>query len=141
MKKLFVIPAIVCTALGGVAFAADAPKSSAPPEKIICLQRNQIDGWGARDNHSLVVNDIYGKKYLLTLSGWCQDFDVSMGISFHSVIGNPAMCLARGDYVVPHGGAALPSPGTRCMITGIERYTPEMEKAYHEAKEAARTAR
>jgi hypothetical protein len=104
-----------------------------------CLQMNMIDGWGAHDAHSVVVNDRYGKKYLLTLDGWCQDVDFAFGLSVHSFGGNDLSCVSRGDWVVPHGGAAMPAPGARCYISKIEPYTLEMEKAYREAK-AAKTA-
>jgi hypothetical protein len=125
--------AIIVTALLLTASAASA--------RDVCVERQNIDGWGARDAHSLVVNDRFGKKYLLTVAGWCQDFDFSFGISFHGFGGNEFTCLERGDTIVPHGGGAMGLRGARCSITGIEAYTPQMEKAYREAKEAARAAK
>lgn len=141
--KLFTIASAVLL-VAGVASAQDpdaapAKAKAAKPTQNICLQRDRIDGWGSRDKNTIVVNDTFGKKYLLSVAGWCQDLDFSMGLSFHSPGGAAFTCLDRGDYVVPHGGGALPAPGARCMITKIEVYTPEMEKAYHDAKEAAKS--
>ncbi|MGB8603340.1 MAG: DUF6491 family protein [Rhizomicrobium sp.] len=138
--KLFVIASALLLVAGVAAAkdpdAAPAKDNAAKPAKNICLQKDRIDGWGARDEHTIVVNDVFGKKYLLSVAGWCQDLDFSLGLSFHSAGGGGFTCLDRGDYVVPHGGGTIPSPGARCMITKIEAYTPEMEKAYHEAKAA-----
>lgn len=105
-----------------------------------CLQRSMIGGWGARDSHTLVVDDNFGKKYLLTVAGWCQDLEFGMGLSIHSTFGNAASCISRGDWVVPHGGGVIPARGARCTITKIELYTKEMEKAYRDAKAAKKAA-
>ena len=107
----------------------------------VCLQRDRISGWGSRDSHTLVVNEMFGKKYLLTVAGWCPDLDFSMGISFRSPGGGHFSCLERGDYIVPHGPGVMPANGARCMITQIESYTPEMEKAYKDAKNAKEAAK
>lgn len=124
MKLLYAVAALLIGA--GPAWSSGA-----------CLMRDQIDGWGARDAHTLVVNDRFGKKYLLTVTGWCQDIEYGFGMSFRGPIGSTShTCLERGDTVVPHGGGASPALGARCTITGIEPYTPEMEKAYRDAKAA-----
>jgi hypothetical protein len=107
----------------------------------VCLRMFDVDGWGSRDAHTLVVNDKWGKKYLLTVAGWCQDLDFSMGISIHSFGGNDMTCIDRGDWIALHGPGVMHSPGARCTITKIEPYTPEMEKAYKDGKEAARAAK
>ena len=106
--------------------------------KDVCLERHNIDGWGSRDGHSLVVNDRFGKKYLLTVVGWCNDLDFSLGVSFPSRFGNAFTCLERGDRVVAHDAGERPSMPTSCTIAKIEAYTPEMEKAYRAAKDAAK---
>jgi hypothetical protein len=122
---------VFAAAAAALLLTAGAASASEP-----CLQRDHIDGWGARDAHSLIVNDRFGKKYLLSVSGWCQDLDFSLGLGIHSFGGNGMSCLSRGDWIVPHGGATPPMRGTRCTITKIEAYTPEMEKADREAKAA-----
>ncbi len=122
----------VVAAAAAALFLTVGAASAAEP----CLHRNQIDGWGARDAHSLIVNDRFGKKYLLSVAGWCQDLDFSLGLSIHSPIGNGMSCLSRGDWVVGHGGVTPSMRGARCTIVKIEAYTPEMEKADKEAKAA-----
>jgi hypothetical protein len=47
-------------------------------------------------------------------------------------------CVERGDKIVMRGGGAMSGPSA-CWITKIERYTPDMEKAYHAALEAKKT--
>lgn len=116
--------------------AAPVEKSTAQPN--ICLDRSRIDGWAARDAHSLVVSDIFRKKFLVTVNGWCQDIDFSFGIRFVSPAGAAFTCLDRGDYVVPHGGGVIPVRGARCYITKIEAYTPQMEAAYRDAQAKAK---
>lgn len=129
MKTLLFTAIVAAVGIAGAAVAKEP-----------CLQRDMIDGWGARDSHTLVVSDRFRKKYLLTVNGWCQDIDFSLGISFHGH-GNSMSCLARGDRIVPHGGGVVRSPGARCIITKIEYYTPEMEAAYKKAKEAKKAAK
>lgn len=130
--KTFVLAASVAAAIAatGASFAGEP-----------CLQRNLIYGWGARDANHVVVDDKFGKKYLLTLSGWCQDVEWGLGLSVHSFGGNELACVSRGDWVVPHGGGVTPAPGARCMISKIELYTPEMEAAYKAQKAAAKKAK
>lgn len=126
--------AIAFAALAVPACAGDSAPE-APAKQNVCLQRHRIDGWASRDAHTLVVSDIFRKKFLLTVNGWCQDLDFSMGLSFHTPGGGDYTCLDRGDYVVPHGGGVMPARGARCYITKIEAYTPQMEAAYREAKD------
>jgi len=48
--------------------------------------------------------------------------------------------VERGDKIVMRGGGAMSGPSA-CWITKIERYTPDMEKAYQAALEAKKPAR
>lgn len=125
MKIVPIIAALLLTA-AVPAFASD-----------VCIQNDKIDGWAARDAHSLVVSDVFRKKYLLSVAGWCQDLDFSLGISLGSRFGSGSTCLERGDHVVARG-PGVTTPHAICTITKIELYTPEMEKAYKDALEAKR---
>jgi hypothetical protein len=100
--------------------------------------RDRIDGWGARDAHSLIVSDVFRHKYLVSVVGWCQDLDFSWGIAIRSPGGFADTCLDRGDSIVMRGPGTLPMHGARCTVTKIEPYTPEMQKADHDALEAKR---
>lgn len=111
--------------------------SAKKPSAMICVQHHDIDGWGMRHDGKMVVSTRFGKKYLLSLSGWCNDFDFSFGAAFQSPGHIPGMCLDTGDYVVPVGNDMTP-PGARCYITKIERYTPEMQAEYKKARAAAK---
>ncbi|MDE2181724.1 MAG: hypothetical protein KGJ78_01745 [Alphaproteobacteria bacterium] len=126
MKTKFLTAALLLAAMAAPAFAANQT----------CLQRNQIDGWGARDDHSMIVNDIFGKKYLLTLAGLCSDINFSMGVGIRSLgPTNGTSCVDRGDHIVMRGVGVMPHNDT-CWIQKIEPYTPAMEKADKAAREA-----
>jgi hypothetical protein len=99
-----------------------------------CLMHSYIDGWGTRGDHELVVNDRFGRKYLLTLAGYCADLDYSMAVGIRA-LGGGDFCVERGDRIVMRGGGAM-GHNDSCWVTKIERYTPEMEKAYKAALEA-----
>lgn len=137
MKMHCTLTALAMTA---VTMAAPGIAANPAPAKTVCLQRHDIDGWGARDDHSIVVNDRFGKKYLLSLAGLCRDFDFSLGVTFPSRTGNGMTCLERGDRVAAHMLGEPPHGPASCWIAKIEAYTPEMEKAYREAKAHTRDA-
>jgi len=101
-----------------------------------CLLNRDVDGWGTRDAHTLIVNDRFAHKYLVSVAGWCQDLDFSMGISIRSWGGGDS-CVDRGDHIIVHGADTMDRHAL-CTITKIERYTPEMEKAYKLSLEAKR---
>ena len=123
MKITIIAAGLLIVASAVPALASDA-----------CLLNRDVDGWGTRDAHTLVVNDRFARKYLVSVAGWCQDLDFSMGISIRS-FGGGSSCVDRGDRIVMHGAGAMDRHGL-CTITKIERYTPEMEKAYKDALEA-----
>jgi hypothetical protein len=114
--------------------AAAAPAAAADDA---CLMQRYVDGWGTHGDHSVVVNDRFNRKYLLTLAGYCVDLDFSMALGIRSLGGGDS-CVERGDKIVMRGGGAMSGPSA-CWITKIERYTPDMEKAYHAALEAKKT--
>jgi hypothetical protein len=111
--------------------AAAAPASAADDA---CLMHRYIDGWGAHGDHAMIVNDKFGRKYLLSLAGYCEDLDFSMAVGIRPPGGMTGFCVERGDRIIMRGG--FTSHGSICWVTKVERYTPEMEKAYKEALEA-----
>ncbi|MGA7674315.1 MAG: DUF6491 family protein [Rhizomicrobium sp.] len=118
---------------GTLLVAAAAPAFAAPAADNTCLMRQYVDGWGTRGDHTLVINDRFGRKYLASLAGYCVDLDFAMSVGIRSP-GGGNYCVDRGDRIVMRGGGAM--GGDSCWITKIERYTPDMEKAYHAALEA-----
>jgi hypothetical protein len=106
-----------------------------------CLRMDLIDGWGTHDAHAVVINDRFGRRYLVSVTGWCRDIEYGFGLSVHNFGDMPMSCVERGDWVVSHGGGVDHVPGVRCFITKVEPYTPEMEKAFREQKDAARKAK
>jgi hypothetical protein len=112
--------------------AASMPASAADNS---CLMHSYVDGWGSHGDHAMIVNDRFGRKFLLTLAGYCADLDYSMAVGIRSPGGGGFSCVERGDRIVMRGGGAMGGPSA-CWVTKIERYTPEMEKAYKAALEA-----
>ncbi len=113
-------------ALAALLLAATAAPASAADD--MCLMHSYVDGWGSHSDHAMIVNDKFGRKYLITLAGYCADLDFSMAVGIRSLGGNADSCVERGDRIVMRGGGVT-GPDA-CWITKIERYTPEMEKAY-----------
>jgi hypothetical protein len=101
----------------------------------VCLMRHDVDRWSTRDNQSMVVDDRYGRKYLLSLTGMCSDLNFSFDMAIHPPTGMGDVCVDRGDRIVMRGGGALPHNDS-CWITKVERYTPEMQAAYKAELEA-----
>ena len=116
--------------------AAAAPASAADDA---CLLHRYVEGWGAHGDHAMIVSDKFGRKYLLSLSGLCSDLDYSLGVGIRSPVGDDEnSCVERGDKIVMRGGGVIPGPSV-CWVTKVERYTPDMEKAYQAALEAKKT--
>lgn len=122
--------------LASPAFAADDSAPPATPAKTsVCLQHSDVDGWGARDKKSMIVNDRFGRKYLVTLNGICDDVDFAFGAGFRPPGGVPSwgMCVDRGDRVVLRGGGAMPHNDT-CWVNKVVPYTKDMEAADKQAR-------
>jgi hypothetical protein len=117
--------------LAALLLATAAPALAA--DNDVCLYRRDIDGWGSRDAHSMIVNDRFGRKFLVTLSGICSDLDYSLGAGFRP-LGAGGPCLERGDHVVMRGAGAM-DHGV-CWVNKILRFTPEMAKADKDARAA-----
>jgi len=125
MKTTIIAAALLVAASVAPALASDA-----------CLMKHDVEGWGMRKDHTLVVNDRFGHKYLLSVAGMCNDLNFSMGLGIRSPGGNFGdFCVDRGDRIVL-GGPGVIDHHPVCMITKVERYTPDMEKAYKAAREA-----
>lgn len=131
MKTILISAALLVSA------AAPAwAETSAPEGDNACLMHSYIDGWGAHGNHAMIVNDKFGRKYLLSLAGLCNDLDFAMGVGIRPLGGMGGdFCVERGDRIVMRGGGVLPGPSA-CWVTKVERYTPDMEKAYRASLEA-----
>jgi hypothetical protein len=127
MKTVFLAAALILAASVTPARAADNA----------CLMHSYIDGWGAHGDHAMIVNDKFGRKYLLSLAGYCADLDFSMAVGIRAFGGANFGCVERGDRIVMRGGGAF-GHNDSCWITKIEHYTPEMEKAYKAELEAKR---
>jgi hypothetical protein len=127
MKTVLFAAALILAAAATPAFAADD----------VCLMHRDVDGWGSHGDHAMIVNDRFGRKYLVSLAGLCSDLNFSFGVGIRSPAGMTFGCVERGDRIVMRGGGAMGNNDS-CWITKIERYTPEMEKAYKAALEAKR---
>lgn len=131
MKTLLFSAALLLTA----AVPACA-ETTAPATDNACLMHHDIDGWGAHGDHAMIVNDRFGRKYLVSLAGLCNDLDFAMGVGLRSPGGMGGdFCVEKGDKVVMRGGGVMPGPSA-CWVTKVERYTPDMEKAYRASLEA-----
>jgi Family of unknown function (DUF6491) len=127
MKIKLILAAMALAAIAAPAYASDN----------VCLRHYDVDGWGARDNHSMVVNDRFGRKYLISLSGICNDLPFSFGVGFRPFGGfaNMGTCVERGDRVVMRGGGATRLSSQTCWVTKVQPYTKEMEQADRLAKQ------
>jgi len=126
MKTTLVLAALLLAATAMPALAADKTDGN------VCLYRHDVDGWGSRDAHSMIVNDRFGRKFLLTLVGSCSDLNFSMGAGFRPLgMGGP--CVERGDHVIMRGGGAMGHEV--CWVGKIMHYTPEMQAADKLARE------
>lgn len=130
MKPQIILAALLLAS--APAFAADNPP---PPANnaaggSVCLLHHDVDGWGARDRHSMIVNDRFGRKYLISLQGLCDDVDFAFGAGFRP-LGGMAMgtCVDRGDRVILRGGGAMDSRNSTCWVSKVQLYTKEMEAA------------
>ena len=136
MRAKLILAALAMGAASAPAFAADAAATpNNTPNANVCLEQRFIDGWGTRDNHSLVVNDRFGRKYLVSLAGLCSDVNWAFGAGFRSIGGNfPGSCVERGDRLILRGGG-VSFPHSTCWVTKVQLYTPDMQQADKLARE------
>ena len=117
MKKTLLAAAAILTAFAGPALAQ--------PQKA-CLRIGEIYNWNALDDKTLVVEDNWHKKFKLRLIGTCYNLKFHEALAFRSRGSLGISCLQPGDSVIQRDFAMGPS---RCAITSIDYYTPEMEAA------------
>ena len=82
----------------------------------------------------MIINDRFGRKFLLTLAGMCSDLKFSFAAGVHG-FGGGGMCVDRGDHIVMRGGGASMMQST-CWVTKIQLYTQEMAAADKAARAA-----
>jgi hypothetical protein len=131
MKTVLLTAALL---LAGAAPAVAA--TTAPATDDTCLLHRYVQGWGAHGDHAMIVSDRFEHKYLVSLAGLCSDLDYSLAVGIVSPLGDTGdFCVDRGDKIIMRGGGVVPEPSA-CWVTKVERYTPEMEKAYKASLEA-----
>lgn len=133
MKMKIVLAALALAATTAPAMAADSGNAG---NSNVCLQNRDVDGWGARNDHSMVVNDRFGRKYLVTLNGICNDLPFSFGVGFRPLghVVNMGTCVGRGDRVIMRGGGATRLSSQTCWVQNVQPYTKQMEQADRFAK-------
>jgi hypothetical protein len=113
-----------------------APPATSPTHTNVCLRNNEVDGWGARDKHSMVVNDRFGRKYLVSLQGICDDLNFAFGAGFRPLGGSSfGTCIDRGDRVVMGGGGTSRLSNQTCWVGKVQLYSKDMEAADKLARE------
>ena len=127
MKITLALAGLLLTASAAPVFAAEAGGN-------VCLRYNEVDGWDARDNHSMIADDRFGRKYLVSLAGACSDLDFALGVGFRPQGGG--FCVDRGDRVVTRGGGLTPQHSISCWVKKVQLYTPEMQQADKMARES-----
>lgn len=130
--NIILVMAALVAASGAPAWAQEQAPAKQP---YICLHHNEVDGWGARDKTSMIVNDRFGRKYLVSLGGVCSDLDFAFGMGIRP-LGHVAMgCVDRGDRVVMGGGGASHVGMSSCFVTKVQLYTKDMQAADKFARE------
>ncbi|HWU56208.1 MAG TPA: DUF6491 family protein [Rhizomicrobium sp.] len=130
MKTRLFLAAMLAVLAAGPAAAADAPGKNANTN--ICLRHADVDGWGSRDRHSMIVDDRFGRKYLVNLAGLCDDLDFAFRAGFRPLGGVAMMgsCVERGDRLIMRGGGVGPAGGgNTCWVNKVQLYTKDMEAA------------
>jgi hypothetical protein len=123
MKKF----TLAATALLSAAVLTAVTPAAAQPRRD-CLRVNQIDSFSPiRGNErAMVVIDKFRNKYKISFNSVCQDLDFNGAIQIRTNSNFGLSCVERGDRVISRSYAGWPD---RCVITGVERYTPAMERA------------
>ncbi len=92
-----------------------------------CLMMGNIYSWNARNNKTLIVEDIQHHKFKVSLMGSCPNLPFKLHLGFQSVGGTELSCLEKGDYIIDRDFREH----YRCPIMEIDPYTSEMEKVDH----------
>lgn len=123
----------------GVALPALAQTGEQPPDgwnsnepsHQRCLQIGRIWSWRAPDNRTLIVENDTHEKYKVDLLGYCPSLTFKQTLAFKSIGGVGLSCITPGDIVFFHDVGME----TRCVISKVSAYTPQMEKADKAARE------
>jgi hypothetical protein len=105
----------------GAAYAADANSADAShPADKPCLESARIYGWEAPNERTLIVTDYSKKQYKVSLSGVCSGLDnTKIAIAFVTL--SKISCVGPGDAVRYRDQVFGPQ---RCLVSGVEAYTP-----------------
>ena len=127
MRKALLALVVMATATATPAVAGRA-----------CLRFGYIYNWNALNTRTLIVEDEWHKKFKLGLIGICDDIRYHERLAFQSRGSLALSCVSAGDEVITHEVGLGPS---RCAVTSIEAYTPQMEAADKAAARAAKDQR
>ena len=123
---------ILAAALAAMLAAPAAAEQGAKPEaRQACLQVGRIWSWNAPDNRTLIVENDTHQKFKLDLMGYCPGLTFKETLAFKSIGGMDLSCITPGDVIFFHDVGME----TRCVISKVTAYTPEMEKADKATKE------
>ena len=136
MKRTVIFAAALSALMTVPALAQPAAETGTSPneaaQKRVCLQIGRIWSWHAPNNKSLIVESDTHKKYKVDLMGYCPGLTFKEALAFKSIGGMSLSCITPGDVVFFHDVGME----TRCVISKVSAYTPEMEKADKAAKAA-----
>ena len=124
-------------ALLALAVLASATATPAMADRA-CLRFGYIYNWNALNTRTLIVEDESHKKFKLGLIGICDNIRYHERLAFQSRGSLGISCLEPGDAVITREFGIGPS---KCAITSIEAYTPQMEAADKAAAHAAKDQR
>jgi hypothetical protein len=116
MKNALLAAAALLAVLSAPASAQQRP----------CLRFGEIYNWTALNDKTLIVEDNFHKKFKLRLIGTCYNLKFHEALAFKSPGSLGISCMAPGDSVIQRDYAMGAS---RCAITSIDYYTPQMEAA------------
>jgi len=125
-------------ALLALAVLASATAATPAMADRACLRFGYIWNWNALNSRTLILEDEWHKKFKLGLIGVCDDIRYHERLAFQSRGSLALSCVSPGDEVITHEAGLGPS---RCAVTTIEAYTPQMEAADKAAARAAKDQR
>jgi len=127
------------TILLALAVLATATATPAMAERA-CLRFGYLWNWNALNARTLIVEDQWGghKKFKLGLIGICDDIRYHERLAFQSRGSLDIDCVSPGDAVITQEAGLGPS---KCAVTSIEVYTPQMEAADKAAARAGKEQR
>ena len=101
----------------------------------ICLQRTQTAAFAPRlGGRAVIVTDRSKQKFLVSFAGRCRALYDTSRLGFQTMEQSRLACVEKGDYLISLRDADFTGYGRSCKVSGVEEYTPEMEKADAVAK-------